>query len=136
MIVFGSTEFRIEKTEQMSVLRKKLQKLSINVWSKSNKQLGCLYVMDSFDLKTTEEDMGTQYKLQAEPASSNMSPENGKSESPQRKRKMLDLKTLTKMQDCKVGEVFGYKNKMFMKAVFRPIFKSSYHNRKMSVNAG
>ncbi len=67
-----------------------------------------------------------------------MSPDNGasKTDSPPRKRKMLDLKMLTKMQDCKVGEVFGYKNKLFLKAVFIPIFYSNYHKRKNSVNAG
>jgi hypothetical protein len=74
-------------------------------------------------------------------ASSNLSPgpgENGKShdkmleQSPPRKRRLMDLKGLMKLSDCKIGEVFGYKNKVFMKVVFRPIFKSFYHKRQLN----
>lgn len=52
VIIYGSTELRIEKNEKLSTLKKKLQKFSINLWSKMLKGDGSLYIIDSFDLKT------------------------------------------------------------------------------------
>lgn len=41
------------------------------------------------------------------------------------KRRMFDLKVLKGFQDCTVGEIFGYKNRVFMKIVFRAVMKCS-----------
>jgi hypothetical protein len=34
-----------------------------DMWSKMLRSESCLYVMDSFDLKTSEDELGSQYKL-------------------------------------------------------------------------
>lgn len=58
MVIFGSAEIRVEKSEKLSILKKKLQKFALNLWSRMMMRgEGTLYIMDSFDLKTNEEDI-------------------------------------------------------------------------------
>ena len=58
LVIYGSAEIRIEKTEKLSSLKKKLQKFSLNLWSKMMARGdGTLYLMNAFDLKTREEDL-------------------------------------------------------------------------------
>jgi hypothetical protein len=57
LIIYGSTEFRIEKGEKLNSLKKKLQKFSINLWTKMMRGDGTLYVIEQYDLKTGEEDI-------------------------------------------------------------------------------
>ena len=62
-----------------------------------------------------------------------------KSESPppRRKRKLVDLRVLSHRENCQVGDIFGYKNKVFMKIVFKPVLRSAYHrgfNRRQLQN--
>lgn len=52
LLIYGNAEFRIEKHERLENLKKKLQKFTINMWSKMHKGSEVLYIMESFDLKT------------------------------------------------------------------------------------
>ena len=53
--IYGMTDIRIEKNEKIEDMKKKLQKLAYNMWSKALRWDNKLYVVDSFDLKTQEE---------------------------------------------------------------------------------
>jgi len=131
LMIYGATEFRVDKTEQLLAFKKKLQKFAINTWSEMLRQESQLYVLDSFELKTSEEDLlGSQ--LLSDQQLSNASPgvqslRPIEVNPPRKKQKLVDLRVLSRVADCKVGEVFGYKNKVFMKIVFKPVFKSCYH---------
>ena len=45
------------------------------------------------------------------------------------KRKMFDLKHLKTFNECIVGDIFKYKNQVFMKVVFRSIIISNFHKK-------
>ena len=66
LVIYGSTEFRIEKSEKLHSLKKKLQKFSINLWTKMLKGDGTLYVIDQFELKTGEDDVMMSNKIPAD----------------------------------------------------------------------
>jgi hypothetical protein len=56
------TEARIEKLEKIDDIKKKLQKVAYNMWSKALRGYDKLYVVASFDLKTVEEDLAPQFQ--------------------------------------------------------------------------
>ncbi len=57
LLIYGMTEVRIEKNEPIEYLRKRLQKVAYNMWSKALGSEDKLYVVDHFDIKTVEEDL-------------------------------------------------------------------------------
>ncbi|CDW82427.1 UNKNOWN [Stylonychia lemnae] len=155
LLVYGTTEFRIEKFETLQVLKKKLQKFSMNMWSKMLKGTESLYTLEQLDLKT-EDDFSNvnmnEDRLQQQQQSASKSnqqlnllqlPKEGQSKDPINeqqngvqsqkpstvKRKLFDLKLLDKFVSFTVGDFFGYKNKVFMKVVFKPFMRSQYHKQ-------
>lgn len=60
-LVYGTTEFRIDKNEKISDFKKKLQKFSINMWSKMLKGTDSLYTIEMLDLKTEEDTLNNNY---------------------------------------------------------------------------
>ena len=62
LLIYGKTEIKIEKHERIEDLKKKLQKVAYNMWSKALRSYDQLYVVDFFDIKTLEEDIAEQYR--------------------------------------------------------------------------
>ena len=159
LLIYGITEIRIEKNELIEDFKKKLQRLSYDLWYQTLKGTNQLYVVDSFDLKAVEEFLQNEYRnanannggvmgggggaattrhgevkgqqvVKMEPQSKVLHTVAGTVNSPVKafsspKRNMTDLNALPNMAECTVGELFNYKNRVFLKIVFRSVIKNA-----------
>ena len=55
LIIYGSTEMRVDKHETVLEMKKKLQKFSLKLWSRLHKGDEQLYIVDNIDLRTRHE---------------------------------------------------------------------------------
>jgi hypothetical protein len=56
------TEVRVENRELLDDLKKKLQWVAYDLWFKTLKGTDKLYVVETFDLKTVEEDISPEHR--------------------------------------------------------------------------
>ena len=135
---------RIEKSELLEDLKKKLQRVAYDLWFNTLKGTDQLYVVEAFDLKTIEEDIAPEYRaasisedksggakdIKGNSDSMKLGQMTGLNISPQKnfspKRKMFDLSNIRNFTECIVGDVFTYKNRIFLKIVFRAVIKNAH----------
>lgn len=63
LYIYGMTEVKIDKAEKLEYFKNKLQKVAYNMWSKALRSYDQLYIVESFDIKTVEDDLTPQYQL-------------------------------------------------------------------------
>eukprot|EP00347_Sterkiella_histriomuscorum_P017278 403349996 len=149
LLVYGTTEFRINKSEKFSDVKKQLQKFSISMWSKMLRNTEEMFVIESFSYKADEEmlngdffvnqndpsikfgvsgSLKQQSTLQKPNESGIRQPNNYTSNLNGQKRKLVDLQIITKVSnDCTIGDIIEYRNKVYLKVIFKPLIKSSFH---------
>ena len=112
LLIYGMTEIRVEKQEKLEDLKKKLQKVAFDMWSKALQSYDELYVVDSFELKTVEEDVSPnalQMKYNEEKENQGFTQAQGAAKDDQEEVTNKNEKT----NNVKSDKIFSPKRKMF-----------------------